>query len=270
MATGERTRPVVVIAGGARPTRRTPRPPRQVAGVVFDLDGVLTDTAALHAAAWTRLFEDVFGGQDGGGVLAPFGQEDYLRLVDGRPRLDGLANVLRSRAVALPLGSPGDAPEAETMHGLAERKDRLFVSQLEDGVPVFAASLPLLQQLAGAGVPVAVVSASRHAGEVLERTGLRRYVAVLVDGHEAQRLGLPGKPDPATFLHAARRLGVDPGRVAVVEDAVAGVEAGRTGGFSLVVGVDRHGDPTGLEEAGADVVVADLADLDVALLGVRG
>ncbi|MGJ7440335.1 HAD family hydrolase [Aquipuribacter sp. MA13-6] len=241
-----------------------------VAGVVLDLDGVLTDTAALHARAWTRLFVDVFARHGDGREVEPFGPEDYLRLVDGRPRLDGLVNVLRSRGIVLPPGRPGDPPDTETMQGVAERKDRFFVSQLRDGVPVFDASRPLLQRLVGAGVPVAVVSASRHAAEVLERTGLRQYVAVLVDGQEAQRLGLPGKPDPATFLLAARRLGVEPAQAAVVEDAVAGVQAGRRAGFRLVVGVDRHGDPTGLEEAGADLVVADLADLDAALLVAPG
>lgn len=241
-----------------------------VAGVVFDLDGVLTDTAAVHAAAWTQLFDEVFTEQAGGRRLEPFGPEDYVRLVDGRPRLDGLRNVLRSRAVTLPLGSPGDGPGEATMHGLAERKDRLFLALVREGVPVFDASRPLLQRLVSSNLPIAVVSASRHAGELLRRTGLERYVTVLVDGLEAGRLGLPGKPDPATFLLAARRLGVDPSRAVVVEDAMAGVEAGRRGGFAVVVGVDRHGDPTGLMEAGADMVVPDLADLDAALLGACG
>ena len=233
-----------------------------VGAVLFDLDGVLTDTAALHERAWARLFEEYFAELGHHPAPALFSAADYRRYVDGRPRVDGLVNVLASRGLAVPLGRPGDGPEKKTLHGLAERKDRYFRALIETEVPVFPATRTVLERLHGFRVPVAIVSASRHAAGVLARSGLG-WVSVLVDGHEAERLGLPGKPDPATFLLAARRLGIPPRRAAVVEDAVAGVVAGRRGAFGVVVGVDRHDDAAALKEAGADVVVTDLAELEL-------
>ena len=229
--------------------------------VLFDLDGVLTDTAALHERAWARLLEEYFAELGHHPAPAPFSAADYRRFVDGRPRVVGLVNMLASRGLAVPSGGPGDGPEKRTVHGLAERKDRYFRALIETEVPVFPATRTVLERLHGFRVPVAVVSASRHAAGVLARSGLARWVSVLVDGREAERLGLPGKPDPATFLLAAHRLGIPPRRAAVVEDAVAGVVAGRRGAFGVVVGVDRHDDAAALTEAGTDVVVTDLAEL---------
>lgn len=240
--------------------------PAELDAVLFDLDGVVTDTASVHAAAWTRLFDDHLShrrprpGED----LRPFTPEDYLRFVDGVSRADGVRRFLASRGIELPDGEPGDGPDAETVNGLGNRKDRLFAERLaEDGVDAFDSTVELVRALRAAGIGVAVFSASRNCRAVLEAAGLGDLFPVRVDGVVAAELGLPGKPDPAVLLEAARRLGVTPGRTAVVEDAEAGVEAGRRGGFALVIGVDRGGDPKRLAASGADVVVADLAEVEV-------
>lgn len=230
-------------------------------GVVFDLDGVLTDTAALHFAAWHELFDGVLGAAD------PFTLDDYRRYVDGRGRTEGAAAVLAARHVAFPEGEPTDPPSARTVHGLAARKDELYLGRLQrDGPRPFPSSVALLRTLNAAGVPVAVASASHHCRQVLEAAGLAGLVDAVVDGIDADRLRLPGKPDPALFLEAARRLGVPPARAAVIEDAEAGVEAGRRGGFGLVVGVARTSDGRALRDRGADLVVSDLGELPAELL----
>lgn len=232
-----------------------------VRGVVFDLDGVLTDTAALHFAAWRELFDGVLDN------VAPFTLDDYRRYVDGRGRTDGVAGVLAARHVSLPEGEPADPPSARTVHGLAARKDELYVARLQrDGPRPFPSSVTLLRALRAAAVPVAVASASHHCRQVLDAAGLAGLVDAVVDGVDADRLHLPGKPDPALFLEAARRLGVPPAQAAVIEDAEAGVEAGRRGGFGLVVGVARQGDGRALRDRGADLVVGDLGELPVELL----
>jgi trehalose 6-phosphate phosphatase len=227
--------------------------------VLFDMDGVVTDTAAAHAAAWKALF-DPFLARRG---ERPFSDEDYRRHVDGKPRLDGVRDFLAARGVALPDGGPDDDPDAETVHGLGRRKNALFRAALADaGATAFPGSLALLDALEAAGVKTAVFSASRNAEATLRSAGLADRFAVRVDGEEAARLGLPGKPDPAVLLEAARRLGVAPARAAVVEDARAGVAAGRAGGFAQAIGVDRDGGgEAALVEAGADLVVGDLAEL---------
>ncbi|SFK15342.1 HAD family hydrolase [Streptomyces pini] len=244
--------------------------------VVFDTDGVITDSARVHAAAWKEAFDDCLrewrergGGQPQKGPrdrFRPFDiREDYRRYVDGRSRLDGAAAFLASRGLDLPPGEPDDPPGNGTVRAVAARKERLFTAALrQDGVQAWPGTLRLLRALRREGVPMAVISASRHARELLSGAGVLEVFDAVVDGHEAARLGLPGKPDPAVFLEAARRLGVAPGEAAVVEDALAGVEAGRRGGFGLVVGVDRTNGPTSardLREHGADVVVTDLAEL---------
>lgn len=232
-----------------------------VSGVVFDLDGVLTATAALHFAAWRELFEGVLGN------AAPLTLDEYRRYVDGRRRTEGVAALLVARQVTLPRGEPGDPPGARTVQGLAARKDDLYVARLErDGPRPFPSSVTLLRALRSASVPVAVASASHHCRQVLEAAGLSGLVDVVVDGVDADRLHLPGKPDPALFLEAARQLGVPPAEAAVVEDAEAGVEAGRRGGFGLVIGVARQGDERALHDRGADLVVSDLGELPVELL----
>jgi len=237
--------------------------------VIFDMDGVVTDTAALHAAAWADLFDAVLSDPRAGlAASAPFDPvEEYRRYVDGRAREDGVAAFLASRGVTVPTGAPGDPPEAWTVHGLAARKNDLYLRRLaEHGVRVFAGSVDLVRRLRAGGVGVALVTASRNAHDVLTAAELGDLFDVVVDGTVAAELSLPGKPEPATFLEAARRLGVDPSRAAVVEDATAGVAAARAGGFGLVVGVDRGHQRAALEAAGADVVVDDVALLDLGAL----
>ncbi|WP_080046801.1 HAD family hydrolase [[Actinomadura] parvosata] len=230
--------------------------------VIFDTDGVVTDTARVHAAAWKHVFDHFLRGRS-----APFDvRGDYLRHVDGRPRLDGVRTFLASRGITLPEGGPDDEPGAATVHGLGRAKDALFVRQVtRDGVAAFPSTVALLHELRRRGCRAAAVSASKHCRLVVASAGLMHLFDVVVDGNDSARLGLPGKPDPALFLEAARRLGVAAEEAAVVEDALPGVEAGRRGGFGLVVGVDRSGSQAaGLRRAGADVVVPDLAELDVA------
>jgi alpha,alpha-trehalase len=235
-------------------------------GVVFDTDGVMTDTASVHSAAWKEMFDEFLArrSEGPGDSFRPFEHEDYLRYVDGRPRYDGVRSFLRSRGIELPEGDPSDPPERETVCGLGNRKDQRFLEVIrERGVRRFESSVDLVQELRGRGVRVAVVSASRNMREVLDAAGIRDLFDATVDGVDTERLGLAGKPDPALFLEAAARIGVDPAEAAVVEDATAGVEAGHRGGFALVIGVGRSGDPDALLEHGADVVVADLAEVRV-------
>jgi beta-phosphoglucomutase family hydrolase len=243
--------------------------------VVFDTDGVLTDTASVHAVAWRRLFDEYLAlratrDQE---PFRPFAQADYLRSIDGRPRYDGVAGFLASRDISLPWGDPADPPDRETVCGLGNAKDGYFLAHLrEHGARAFPSSVAFVRRVRERGLRTAVVSASRNMVAVLASAGLRELFDAEVDGIEADRLGLAGKPDPALFLEAARRLGVAPPRAAVVEDALAGVEAGRRGGFGVVVGVDRGGQAAALAERGADVVVADLGDLvlDGAVAGRGG
>jgi alpha,alpha-trehalase len=233
--------------------------------VLFDLDGVLTDTASVHAAAWKALFDELLDelAAEGGERHAPFDiATDYVRLVDGRRRLDGVRAFLASRGIDLPEGSAGDGPGDRTVVGLGRRKDRWFNQALErHGVEVFPDGVGLVRALRRAGQPLAVVTASENGVAVLGRAGLLEEFPVRVTGVEAAALGLAGKPEPDTFWEAARRLGVPPERAVVVEDAVAGVRAGRAGGFGLVVGVDRGGAGDALAAAGAHVVVSDLLTL---------
>ena len=232
--------------------------------VVFDTDGVLTDTASVHAAAWKRMFDAELRAraERSGEPFRPFEAADYLRYVDGKPRFDGVRSFLASRGIELPEGRPDDPPDAETVAALGNRKNREFLERVrEDGVKPFPSSVEFVRKLREAGVRTAVVSASRNMRSVLDAAGIAELFDVAVDGVDAARLGLPGKPDPALFLRAAAELGVEPADAAVVEDALAGVEAGRRGGFGLVIGVDRGGQADALAARGADVVVADLGEL---------
>jgi len=233
----------------------------RVEAVVFDTDGVLTDTASVHAAAWKRLFDEYLRqrAERLGEPFRAFEELDYLRYVDGKPRYDGVAGFLASRGIALPWGDPSDPPSHETVCGLGNSKNRYFLAHLgEHGVQAFPSSVAFVRRLGANGVRTAVVSASRNMRAVLDAAGIRDLFDVEVDGVDAARLGLAGKPDPALFLEAARRLQVAPARAAVVEDALAGVEAGHRGGFAVVVGVDRAGQAAELAARGADVVVDDL------------
>jgi beta-phosphoglucomutase family hydrolase len=233
--------------------------------VVFDMDGVITDTARVHAFAWKRLFDEYLADHAGADVdRRAFSSEDYRRFVDGRARIDGVEAFLESRGATLARGQPDDSPEAGTAWGLANRKNRYFLDALAvEGPRPFGSSVDLVRALRSAGLGVAVVTASRNRSEVLSAAGIANLFEVHVDGVDAASLDLAGKPDPAVFLEAARRLGTDPVRTVVVEDALAGVEAGRRGGFGLVIGVDRSGRAEALLAAGADTVVADLDEVEV-------
>ena len=227
--------------------------------VLFDLDGVLTPTAAVHMRAWELMFRQYFAEH---GIDPPYTDADYFTHVDGRPRYDGVRATLASRGVYLPEGTPSDPPGATTVCGLGNAKNEL-VNQLlaVEGVEPYPGSVRLLDELDRRGVPMAVVSSSRNAPAVLEAAGLGGRFPVIVDGVVAAAQHLAGKPAPDTFLRAAELLGVPPGRAVVVEDAVSGVAAGRAGGFGLVIGVDRGAGPDALVQGGADVVVRDLGEL---------
>jgi beta-phosphoglucomutase family hydrolase len=239
---------------------------RRYRAFVFDMDGVVTDTAKVHAAAWKALFDEVLA-RVGSSARPPFDPvRDYLVYIDGRTREDGIRAFLAARGITLPQGSPDDGPERMTIHGLAKRKQQLFAEAIaRSGVKVFPDAADLLAKLLDRGIPAALVTASRNGRAMLDATGLTDMFTTIVDGSDVARLGLPGKPDPAMFLEAADRLGVEPADAVVLEDAVAGVKAGVAGGFGLVVGVDRVGDGAELAEAGADLVLTSLAQLDAVL-----
>lgn len=243
-------------------------PPQEA--VIFDLDGVVTDTATLHAQAWRQLFAEVLTDPrtGGPGAHAPFDEVgDYRRYVDGRSRQDGVAAFLTARGIDLPAGTPQDPAGTWTVHGLATRKNELYRDLLTGhGTKAFPGTVNLLNRLRAGGVPVALVTASRSTGSLLEAAGLAGAFDVIVDGDRAAELGLPGNPDPTMFLTAAAELGVDPAQVVVVEDAVAGVQAARAGGFGLVAGIARAGQRAELEAAGAHLVVEDVAQLDLGAL----
>ena len=232
---------------------------------LFDLDGVLTDTASVHAAAWKQMFDDYLRARADrtGGPFRPFDvAADYAPYVDGRPRLDGTRGFLASRGITLPEGDASDGPDAETVNGLATKKNELVNDKIRTvGVEVYPGSVRYLHAVRDAGLTTAVVSSSANAELVLQVAGLADLIDHRVDGVVAKRRGLPGKPAPDTFLAAAADLGVAKEQAVVFEDALAGVASGRAGGFGFVVGVDRLGQAQALREHGADVVVADLAEL---------
>jgi beta-phosphoglucomutase family hydrolase len=232
---------------------------------LFDLDGVITRTAELHASAWKKLFDEylVAHAARRATPFTPFDiASDYRAYVDGKPRGAGVRDFLASREVHLPDGRPQDLPSAETVHGLGKRKDRYFLDLLaREGVTVYQSAIALVREARAHGVRTAVVSSSRNTATILRVARLTDLFQVRVDGAEASRIGLAGKPDPAMFLEAARRLGVPPARGVVFEDATAGVEAGRRGGFGIVVGVGDGDHAERLRQHGAHVVVADLGSI---------
>jgi len=233
--------------------------------VLFDMDGVITDTANAHAVAWQRLFDEFLKQRaDGGGdAFQPFDVgQDYRRYVDGKPRYDGVGSFLASRGIELPWGREGDDPDARTVCGLGNRKDRYFRAWLDENrVRAYPGTLKFIDALRKASVKVASFSASRNADAVLSNAGALELFDARVDGGDLARLDLPGKPDPAMLIEAAVRLGASPGRTVVVEDSIAGVEAGARGGFGCVIGVARGGHGDELRRAGAHLVVGDLAEL---------
>jgi trehalose-phosphatase len=236
-------------------------------GVIFDLDGVVTRTARVHAAAWKRLFDEYLEGRAPapGEDLRPFDTDmDYRRYVDGKPRYDGIRSFLESRGIKLSHGSPEDDPDRETVCGLGNRKNRYFHRELQErGVEVFDSTIGLIRAIRALTLKTAVVSSSKNCRPVLETAAIGGLFDVIVDGVDSERLDLRGKPAPDIFLEAARRLGLDPMRAVVVEDAISGVEAGRKGNFGCVVGVDRADQADALRQHGADIVVKDLGEITV-------
>jgi beta-phosphoglucomutase family hydrolase len=239
--------------------------PSDVRACLFDLDGVLTQTAKVHAAAWKQTFDAYLHerADEGGEQFVEFDiHDDYDAYVDGKPRYDGVRSFLESRHIELPQGTPDDPPSAETVDGLGNRKDELVQELIHrDGVAPYEGSVAYVKAVRQAGLRRAVVSSSANCREVLESAGMLDQFEEIVDGAVAEREQLAGKPAPDTFLAAARKLGVEPSEAAVFEDALAGVEAGRAGHFGIVVGVDRVGQRDALLAHGADIVVDDLAEL---------
>jgi beta-phosphoglucomutase family hydrolase len=238
--------------------------PDGIRGCLFDLDGVLTKTATLHAAAWTEMFNGFL--RERATQSRPFDPfdpvEDYEQYVDGKSRIDGTRSFLASRGIDLPDGRDNDPPDAETNYGLGNRKNQILLDMLATkGVDVYEGSVRYVRAVRDHGLRRAVVSSSANCRQVLKSAHIEDLFEERVDGIVAKRDHLRGKPAPDTYLAAARALELEPGVAAVFEDALAGVEAGRAGGFGYVVGVDRLGQADGLREHGADVVVTDLAEL---------
>jgi beta-phosphoglucomutase family hydrolase len=239
---------------------------RDFEAAIFDLDGVLTETAGVHAAAWKAVFDAFLErrAQRQGLVFEPFdAKNDYLAYVDGRQRHDGVRTFLTSRGIDLPEGSEHDREDAETIRAIGGRKTRLFQQALQRGIDPAPGAEVLLINLRRAGLGIAVASSSENCAPILRAARLDHLIDTRVDGVDAEKLELPGKPDPALFLEAARRLGVDPPRAVVFEDALAGTEAGRRGAFGRVIGIDRGGQPEALRQHGADVVVENLLQVAV-------
>ncbi|MEM9035851.1 MAG: beta-phosphoglucomutase family hydrolase [Actinomycetota bacterium] len=232
-----------------------------VDAVIFDLDGVITDTASLHFVAWKQLFDDELRRRLGPDA-DPFDHDDYLAHVDGKPRYDGVRDFLASRGIELPDGTVDDPPDAETISGLGNRKNDLFRAALGDrGADVFPTSVQLVEALRAAGIAIGLVSSSRNARFVLGGVELLDRFDDILDGNDRAERGLAGKPAPDTYLDCARRLGVDVARAAMVEDALSGVESGAAGDFAHVIGVDRGAGREALLENGATIVVDDLGEL---------
>ena len=232
--------------------------------VILDMDGVVTDTAGVHARAWKRLFDEFLGAHSArtGAPFEPFDAvRDYLDYVNGKPGYEGVRSFLRSRGIELPEGGPEDGPEAPTVVGLGNRKDAYFAERLHaDGVEVFGGTVERVREVCSLGASTALVTSSKHGREVIALAGLGDIFDARLDGNDIETLGLKGKPNPDLFLEAASRLDVRPACAAVVEDAISGVQAGRAGGFGLVIGVNRGANREALERSGADVVDAALAD----------
>lgn len=248
--------------------------PRNVfEAAIFDMDGVVTRTAELHAAAWKELFDSYLYERESRGEPAqpPFDlKRDYLAYVDGKPRAEGARSFLASRGITLPCGNPSDPPDRETICGLSHRKDTLFERRLRaEGAGTYASTLALIEALRARGIRTALVTSSRHGREVLGSAGITQLFDVVLDGADAITLGLEGKPAPDIFYEAAERLGAEPRRCVVFEDAAAGVQAGRAGGFGLVVGIDRGDNRQALIASGADLVVSDLSELSIDVLAAR-
>jgi beta-phosphoglucomutase family hydrolase len=239
--------------------------PDGITACLFDLDGVLTQTAKVHAKAWKQMFDEYLKGraEAGGEQFVPFDPvEDYDEYVDGKPRYEGVQSFLSARGIELPRGDPSDSPDKETVDGLGNRKNEIVLGLIhDDGVQPYAGSVRYVHAVKDAGLKRAVVSSSTNCHDVLKAAGIDGLFDAVIDGVVADHEHLKGKPAPDTFLAGARAVGVEPGAAAVFEDALAGVAAGHAGHFGVVVGVNRTGQADALREHGADVVVDDLADL---------
>ncbi len=239
--------------------------PDAVSACLFDMDGVVTRTAVVHDAAWKEMFDDFlreWSARTGAPFVAFDPVRDYDEYVDGKPRLEGTKSFLASRGISLPMGSESDPPGAPTVQGLSNKKNQLVLTVLKrDGVEVYEGSSRYIAAVRGAGLRTAIVSSSANTTAVLEAAGIADLFDARVDAQVASARGLHGKPAPDTFLEAARMLGIPAGQAAVFEDALAGVAAGRAGGFGFVVGVDRAGQAAALRAHGADIVIQDLGDL---------
>ncbi len=238
--------------------------PYKYKAVIFDMDGVITRSAHAHFMAWKKMFDSYLKSraQSLGTEFTPFTQKDYNEYVDGKPRYDGARSFLESRGIHLPMGSPQDPPEAETISGLGNRKNRFFLEHIEqNGVESYPSSVSFIKSIKALGKRVAVITSSRNGRQVLEAAGVSKYFDATVTGVEAAKLKLNGKPAPDIFLEAAKELGVSPPDAVVIEDALSGVEAGRAGGFGLVIGVNRSNQRRELKEHGANIVVSDLSEL---------
>ena len=233
--------------------------------VLFDLDGVLTATAKVHAAAWKKIFDEYLRKRatENNQPFQPFDiQSDYKLYVDGKSRYDGARDFLESRGIHLPEGTPDSPPEDETVCGLGNRKDKIIQRVIEsDGVEAYEGSVALVRHLRSQGIKTAVVTSSHHGGPVVEAAGIADLFDLRVDGNVIDHLKLAGKPAPDAYLKAAEDLGVEPKRAVVVEDALSGVQAGRAGRFGLVIGVARHDNADELKANGADMVVTDLGEM---------
>jgi beta-phosphoglucomutase family hydrolase len=238
------------------------RLPETIRACLFDMDGVLTDTASVHAEAWKRMFDEYLRERLGPDA-EPFDiARDYGQYVDGKPREDGVHDFLASRGIELPEGTPDDPPDADTIHGVGKRKNVLVLTLIEErGVDVYEGSVKFVDAARAAGLRTAVVSSSANTKLILDSAGIADRFEARVDGVTLAAEHIKGKPAPDSFLRAAELLEVPPAEAAVFEDALAGVAAGHAGGFGVTVGVDRHGQPDALREHGADVVVSDLAEL---------
>ena len=239
--------------------------PDSVTACLFDLDGVLTQTAKVHAAAWKQMFDEYLRrrAEQTGEKFIPFDEvREYDEYVDGKPRYDGVRSFLESRHIELPQGTPDDPPDAETIDGLGNRKNEIVLKMIhDDGVEPYEGSVRYVKAARDAGVRRAVVSSSTNCRDVLTAAGMLDLFEEIIDGHTTEREHLNGKPAPDTYLAGARAVGVGPDQAAVYEDALAGVESGRAGNFAFVVGVDRAGQADALKAHGADVVVKDLSEL---------
>lgn len=249
-------------------TPRARRSPWDFDAAIFDMDGVITETAAVHSLAWKRMFDEFLAAQAKKRGEAHFEEfthaHDYLKYVDGKPRYQGVASFLESRGINLPAGSPDDPVDAETVAGLGNRKNQLFNHIIEtSGVRVFASTLALIHDLREQGIKIGLATSSRNSALVLAKTALKPLFRTVVDGIVSEQLGLKGKPHPDIFVTASANLKVKPARAIVIEDAVSGVRAGAAGKFGLVVGVAREHNERELAENGADVVVRDLAEITV-------